>query len=180
MSSTEQVRKERKTNIMGISKCHEDTTIADVAKHFDSVELCEVRRSFHKAYNSPSFLLRFSSPEACENAREKNMKVTIKGVTLEPYFAPSNALAAAKAVVSEDKLYCRYPSTVSFDSVKAKLKGLDVSESGNDGSFCFIHCKDQKEQLAVKEKYDGMEIEGKPLSVTFAINKVRKNKPRRN
>ncbi|OQS55679.1 hypothetical protein EHP00_1603 [Ecytonucleospora hepatopenaei] len=175
MVSQDTSRKERKTCILGVNKATLDTTIADISKEYNSSELILVKRYVSRQFGTANFLLEFRTPEACESAKNAKESFKIKGVELLPFYAPSNALQTTKSVVSDDKLYVRYPSEVSFKSVAAKLKGLEITEA-KEGNFCFIHCKDAKEQMELKQKYDGMKVDGNSISVSFAINKVRKTK----
>lgn len=176
MALSENNRKERKTCILGINKANLETTIADISSFYKTKNLMLVKRFVSKQFGTANFLLEFKTPAACEEAKRMYSVLKVGGEELLPFFAPSDALQMVKSVVSDDKLYCRYPSTVSFEAVKAKLKGLEVTESGNDGHFCFISCKNAEEQMKIKKEFDGAEVEGKPLSITYAINKVKKTR----
>lgn len=178
MSTTEIQKKERKTTILGINKAPKETTIADIVSSYNVSELILVKKFVSRHFGTANFLLEFLTPEACEAAKEKHSTLIINGVELIPFFAPSDALQGHKTIVSENKLYVKYPSSVSVEKVKEKLAGLKVIEP-QEGSFLFVSCKDADEQMKIKQKLDGATIDGKQITVTFAINKIRKHKNKR-
>ncbi|KAL6121549.1 hypothetical protein NUSPORA_01517 [Nucleospora cyclopteri] len=167
-------RRVKKTTILGVNNAPKDTSIADIVQHFNDKNLVMVKRIKSRTYPTVNFLLEFANSEACENAKEKKESINVNGEDLEPFFAHSDAMQSHRNVVSENKLYVKYPSAVEKTQVLEKLKDFKLVEPSTESNFLFIVCKDQEEQLEIKKKYDGMKIDGKPLSVTFAINKVRK------
>ncbi|ORD94396.1 hypothetical protein ECANGB1_796 [Enterospora canceri] len=179
MATSDLAKKERKTCILGINKAPLTVTIADVVANYRMDDLILVKRFTSKHYGTANFLLEFLHPEACERARALHSAIKLDGTELYPFYAPSNALQQHTTVVSENKLYVKYPSTVSFDSLKEKLSGLKITEPGKEGHFCFITCADQDEQAQIKQKYNGALVDGRPISVTYAINKVKKTSNKR-
>merc|ERR1712235_224644 len=145
--TTEIIQRERKTTILGINRVAEKTTIAEVARIYEECEIVLIKKIRSKHYATANFLIEFANAEECEKAKSLQETVNLGSEEVAPFFAPSDALQQHRTVVSDNKLYVKYPKGVERENVKDLLKDFKLVEPTNDGNFLFIVCKDQSEQF---------------------------------
>ncbi|ORD96429.1 Y9E7 [Hepatospora eriocheir] len=178
MVQNDNLRRKRKTSILGVNNLPNDTRMHQVAKSFESFDVVTIKRKNARNESEFNYLIEFGSSEECENAFTEVQTILIKDTKYPVFYASSDSLSEARKVVSENKLYVKCPRGVDKQDVMKMFNECDIYDPNQTSSYFFVNVESQEKQIDLQQKYKDLQVDGKNVIVSFAINSVKNNRIR--